>query len=220
MSDAKRIKYAANQKFLKTVTQQSNPTEDNISYLYKTLTDTQESANYLFEKSKVHRSKITYPKNKFAGDLKQIAELMTADTATQIYYVSLGGFDTHAAQKSRQQRLLDQYAGGVKAFTDDLKSNGLFDDTLILTFSEFGRRVKQNASNGSDHGTANNVFLLGGQLKKAGFYNEAPDLSALQNDDLVFDIDFRRIYADLLNGWLDTDASAVLRGEFQGLGLV
>jgi uncharacterized protein (DUF1501 family) len=220
MDNPNRIKQAANYHYLKRARQQTQASEENISYLYKTLTDTQESADYLFEQSKVHKSKITYPNTKLAKDLKQIAELITADTATQIYYVSLGGFDTHAAQKGKQQRLLKQYAEAVKAFTDDLKSNDLFDDAVIMTFSEFGRRVKQNAGGGTDHGTANNVFMMGGKLKKAGFYNAAPNLSNLQNDDLIYEIDFRRIYVDLLGNWLEADADKVLKGQFKGLKLV
>lgn len=221
MSDAKRIRNAANNPYLQTIAEHHHHNEeDKVTYLYKTLIDTQQSAEYLYEHSKVYSSKITYPKNKFANDLKQIAELITADTATQVYYVSLGGFDTHAFQKNKQQNLLKQYAEAVKAFTDDLKQNKLFNDVLIMTFSEFGRRVKQNASGGTDHGTANNVFLMGGQLNKAGFYNNAPRLDKLDAKDLIYEIDFRNIYADLLNQWLNADAKIILQGQFDGLGII
>ena len=220
MADAKRMRQSTNNDFLEMVGEKAHPTADNISYLYKTLTDTQHSADYLFEKSKVHRSKVEYPNSKFAKDLKQISELITADTATQIYYVSLGGFDTHAGQKNKQQRLLKQYAEAVKAFTDDLKSNGLFDDTLVMTFSEFGRRVKQNASGGTDHGTANNVFLMSGNLKKAGFYNASPNLQKLDNNDLIYEVDFREIYATVLDNWLNADAAKILNGQFSKLRFV
>jgi uncharacterized protein (DUF1501 family) len=221
MSNAKRIRNAATNPYLKTVVQHHHHTEEeNVAYLYKTLVDTQQSAGYLHEQSKVHRSGVKYPNTKFGADLKQIAELITADTATQIYYVSLGGFDTHVFQKNKQQRLLKQYAEAVRPFTDDLKQNGLFNDVLIMTFSEFGRRVKQNASGGTDHGTANNVFLMGGQLKKAGFYNDGPNLEQLVDMDLAYKIDFRQIYADLLNEWLDADASVILKGPFKALGVI
>ena len=89
-----------------------------------------------------------------------------------------------------------------------------------MTFSEFGRRVKQNGSGGSDHGAANNLFLLGGSLKKAGFYNAAPDLSQLDDGDLKFDTDFRQIYATVLSQWLDADAEAILGQRFAPLGFV
>lgn len=220
MSDARRIRNAAKNPFLQAIASNDQHEEGNVAYLYKTLIDTQQSAQYLYEQSSVYRSKVDYPRTKFARDMKQIAELITADTATQVYYVSLGGFDTHAFQKNKQQRLLQQYAEAIKAFTDDLKKNHLFNDVLIMTFSEFGRRVQQNASGGTDHGTANNVFLIGGQLKKAGFYNQGPNLGHLQNKDLVYEIDFRRIYANLLNDWLDADATAVLNSKFDGLGVI
>jgi uncharacterized protein (DUF1501 family) len=195
MSNAQRLRQAVKSRKLNSITPPAVPASDNLGYLYKTLTTTTESAAYLFEQSKIHRSQVDYPKDAFGRDLKQVAELITADTATQVYYASLGGFDTHAGQKNRQQRLLKSYAEGVAALVKDLKANGLFNDVLIMTFSEFGRRLKQNASGGTDHGTANNVLFMGGQLKKAGFYNEAPELVNLKNANLIHKIDFRRCYA-------------------------
>lgn len=192
----------------------------NLDFLYKTLTTTTESAEYLADRAKASSSKIDYPKNAFANDLKQISELITADTGTQVYYASLGGFDTHASQKNRQQRLLSTYAEGVAALVKDLKANGLFNDVLIMTFSEFGRRLKQNGSGGTDHGTASNVLFMSGALKSAGFYNPAPDLSTLDGGDLVHQIDFRRCYATVLDGWLGVDPKTVLGKAFDRLPIV
>lgn len=220
MSNAQRLRQASSNQFLKKAAQNQVSNEENVAYLYKTLIDTQSSAQYLFEQSKVHQSTVTYPKSPLAKDLKQVAELMTADTETQVYYVNLGGFDTHVGQRAKQQRLLTEYAEAVGAFVKDLQQNRLLDETLILTFSEFGRRVQQNASGGTDHGTANNVFLIGGALKKAGFYNNGPDLLNLSNNDLVFEIDFREIYASILNKWLDADAAVVLQKRFSGIGVI
>lgn len=188
---------------------------EQVAYLYKTMIETQQSADYLYEQSKVHTSKATYPNNDFGKDLKQVAELITADTDTHIYYISTSGFDTHAMQKNTQQRLLKQYAEGIQAFVSDLKAHQLFNDVLILTFSEFGRRVKQNASGGTDHGTANNVFLINGNLKKAGFHNAAPNLKDLDNGDLKYEIDFRSIYATVLEDWLGSNANTILNGKFK-----
>ena len=112
------------------------------------------------------------------------------------------------------------YSEGIKAFVRDLKQNQALDDTLIMTFSEFGRRVKQNASRGTDHGTANNVYLIGGKLKKAGIFNEAPNLGNLDNGDLIYSLDFRRIYATLLDKWLGVDAMPILKERFSPLGIV
>ena len=220
MSDAKQLKKVSDNKFLQAVGQANHHDhEENVEYLYKTLIDTQSSANYLFEKSQTHKSKVQYPNNSFAKDLKQVAELITADADIKIYYVNLTGFDTHVGQKNKQARLLKTYSEGMNAFVKDLKSNGLLDDTLIMTFSEFGRRVKQNASGGTDHGTANNLFLIGGNLKQKGFYNAAPDLTNLDKGDLKYQIDFRRIYASILEDWLEASPANILGGSFEKLNI-
>ena len=219
MSDPRQLQKTTRNPFLQSL-DASDHEEENVAYLYKTLIETQSSAEYLIQRSRTHRSKGKYPPGAFGRDLKQIAELITADCDTRIYYVNLTGFDTHANQKNRQARLLKQYAEGMKAFVEDLQQNNLLDDTLILTFSEFGRRVQQNASNGTDHGTANNLFLIGGRLNRPGFFNEGPNLSRLDNRDLIYDIDFRRIYATILDKWLDANASVVLGKDFEGLDFV
>ena len=95
--------------------------------------------------------------------------------------------------------MLKQYSEGLNAFIKDVKSGGNFDDTLVVTFSEFGRRVEQNASNGTDHGTANNIFLFGGKLKEKGIINSAPDLKNLDSGDLKYEVDFRQVYATVLD---------------------
>ncbi|MGB1217425.1 MAG: DUF1501 domain-containing protein [Saprospiraceae bacterium] len=221
MSNPDRLKRATKNPFLKKVAEHNHDHDhEEVAYLYKTMIDTQSSADYLFEKSKVHQSKIEYPQTPFAKDLKQVAELMTADTDVKIYYVTLSGFDTHAGQKNTQNRLFKQYAEGVDAFVKDLKRNGLFDDTLLMTFSEFGRRVKQNAGGGTDHGTANNLFLMGGKLKKAGIYNDAPNLSDLDKGDLKYQVDFRNIYSNILTDWLDANPKQVLGQHFDSLRLI
>jgi uncharacterized protein (DUF1501 family) len=217
MSEPQRLRRVADNRILQAVAQQVHDAEHQVAYLYKTLTDTQASANYLWSQSRVHRSQADYPDTRFGKDLKQIAELITADTDTKIYYVSLGGFDTHANQRGPQGRLLQQYAEGVRALVRDLQAHQLFDDTLIMTFSEFGRRVAQNAAGGTDHGTANNLFLLSGQLRQPGFYNQAPNLTQLLNEDLQYEIDFRRVYATILERWLEVDARTILGADFETL---
>lgn len=221
-SDPRQLKKTAENPFLRTVGQQygAHDHTPTVNYLYKTMIDTQSSADYLYRQSMVHQARATFPPTPFGRDLKLIAELITADTDTQVYYVSLTGFDTHANQKNRQERLLQEYADGMKALVQELQQNGLLQDTLILTFSEFGRRVRQNGSNGTDHGTANNVFLIGGGLKKPGFYNEGPDLVNLDADDLHYQVDFRSIYAAILERWLDVGADSILKGNFSSIGVV
>mgnify|MGYP002335561229 CR=1 FL=1 len=221
MSNPQQLKRQTNNPLLKHLAgQDHHEHEENVAYLYKIMADTYSSADYLSEKAKTHSSKMTYPASAFGKRLKQVAELISADTDTRIYYVSLSGFDTHVNQKNQQERLLKQYAEGMSAFVKDLKQNKLLDDTLIMTFSEFGRRVKQNASRGTDHGTANNLFLIGGKLKRPGFFNEGPNLSTLDKGDLIYKVDFRDIYATILDKWLEGNSKQVLNKSFQGLNLV
>jgi uncharacterized protein (DUF1501 family) len=134
--------------------------------------------------------------------------------------VSLSGFDTHVGQQNQQGRQLKIYSDALAAFIKDLKQTGKLDDTLVMTFSEFGRRVEQNASNGTDHGTANNDFVFGGKLKKAGIFNDAPNLALLDNGDLKYQIDFRDVYSTLLDKWLDVDNKIILNKNFNGLDFI
>ncbi len=186
---------------------------NDLGYLYKTLIETQSSAGYIFEKSKSFKTNSVYPNDAFSRSLKQVAELICAGIETRVYYVSLPGFDTHTAQKGRQDRQLQTYASGVSAFINDLKKNDRLDDVLVITFSEFGRRVAQNASSGTDHGTANAMFLFGGGLKQKGIVNAAPNLSDLEEGDLKHTIDFKNVYATILDKWLQADVSKILSGK-------
>ena len=222
MRNPEKLKRITSNPFLKHMGKnyKAHKHDPSVSYLYKTMIEVQQSAEYLSNQSKKHKSKIQYPLNGFATGLKQIAELMTADTDTKIYYISLPGFDTHVNQKNRQERLLKVYSESVAAFIKDLQSNGLLKDTLIMTFSEFGRRVKENGSRGTDHGTANNVFIMGGDLNHVGLHNPPPDLSNLDNGDLMYQIDFRNIYATILEKWLDTNPVNILHGSYKTLNFI
>jgi uncharacterized protein (DUF1501 family) len=212
---------SSNNPYLKLLAQQhAQDHHGQASYLYKTLIETQESAEYLYKKSQTYQSRVSYPQNEFGRHLKLIAELITADTDTRIYYASLGGFDTHANQKNRHNQLLRTYVEGLEALVKDLKQNNVFQDTLVLTFSEFGRRVEQNASGGTDHGTANNVILAGGSLNKSGILNEGPDLRNLVEGDLVHSVDFRSVYAEILDKWLKASSGQVLSGKFDHLNFL
>lgn len=222
MSNPKQLRNLTQNQFLKTTARQKHKIKavDNIDFLYKTMIDAQSSANYIFEKSKVKKTQTAYPTTEFGRHLKQVAELIMADSDTKIYYVNLTGFDTHVKQQRQHELLLKQYSDGMNALVKDLKTNGLLDNTLIMTFSEFGRRVKENSSMGTDHGTANNLFFIGGKLKKPGFYNEAANLANLSEGDLIHQIDFRRIYATVLEDWLEVDAKRVLGKSFDKLQVV
>jgi uncharacterized protein (DUF1501 family) len=198
----------------------ANLNEDNLGYLYKTMIETYSSAEYIQKTSQTYNVTGTYPATPFGNQLKTVSKFINSGLQTKVYYVSLSGFDTHVGQQNQQGRQLKIYADAVAAFVKDLKQTSKLDDTLIMTFSEFGRRVEQNASNGTDHGTANNVLLFGGKLKNAGIYNNAPDLTQLDHGDLKYEIDFREIYATLLDKWLNVDNSLVLNKNFSGLNFV
>ncbi|MBS1652606.1 MAG: DUF1501 domain-containing protein [Bacteroidetes bacterium] len=178
--------------------------EGNQGYLYKTLIDAESNIKYIYEKNKVIQNNANYPNNNFAKQLKNIASLIQSNIDTKIYYISIAGFDTHVQQLNNHNKLLQNYAESVSAFINDLKQNNLFNNTLIFTFSEFGRRVEENASQGTDHGTAGNVILFSGALKQKGLLNTLPSLTDLDNGDLKFSIDFRSIYKNILQNWLQT----------------
>jgi len=210
--------------YFKNINNNSNDThlsEHNLGYLYKTMIASQSSAKYIYETSNTYTSKKEYPSDKFASQLKTTAQFINSGLETKVFYASLGGFDTHTNQQNAQKRLLKIYADAIEAFVEDLKEQNTFKDTLILTFSEFGRRVNQNASIGTDHGTANNVFIIGDQLKKQGIYNNTANLSDLDdNGDLKFEIDFRTIYATVLNKWLEVNDQKILNKSFNQLKFI
>jgi uncharacterized protein (DUF1501 family) len=222
MKDPKRLFGTANQRFFKEVMQNHNdePGEQPVDYLYKTLAETISSADYIFEKSKFHPSTAEYPKTDLGQSMKTIASLIFSDINTKVYYVSLGSFDTHINQPFQQQNLFTQMNEALKAFVKDLKSNSRFNDVLLMTFSEFGRRVSQNASGGTDHGTANNMFFVSGGLKQKGLINPMPDLADLQEGDLKYKVDFKNVYATVLKNWLGADDAKILSTKYDYLKFV
>ena len=195
--------------------------EHNLGYLYKTMIEAKSSAKYIFETSTTYNSTLTYPNNPFGKQLKTTAQFINSRVESKVFYVSMGGFDTHVRQEKKQNKLLQTYSEAMEVFVKDLEHKDTFKDTLILTFSEFGRRVKQNAASGTDHGAANNVFIIGKNLKKQGFYNEAPNLIDLdKNGDIKYTVDFRSIYATILDQWLEVDDATILNKSYSKLGFI
>lgn len=218
--DPRRLYSSSNEKFYKDINAAHHATEANVDYLYKTMSETLSSADYIYKQSNLHPSTGSYPATEMGRNLKTISSLILSDINTKVYYVSLGSFDTHVAQEQQQKRLFDELNDAVKAFTADMKSNNRFEDVLMMTFSEFGRRVSQNASNGTDHGTANNMFFISGGLKKKGMLNALPDLSDLNEGDLKHKVDFRDVYATVMNNWLGVDDKSILGGKFSHLDFI
>jgi uncharacterized protein (DUF1501 family) len=219
VKDPRRLYGTSNEKFFRDVLKnhKDNGGEQPVDYLYKTMAETLSSADYIFKQSRMHPSSAEYPRTDLGNSLKTIASLIYSDINTKVYYVSLGSFDTHINQDGQQQRLFTEMNEAVKAFVKDLKGNNRFDDVMLFTFSEFGRRVEQNASGGTDHGTANNMFLISGGLKQKGLINPLPNLADLQEGDLKYNVDFKNVYATVLNKWLNADDAAILGKKYDYL---
>lgn len=163
----------------------------------------------------------TYPNNSLANALKLCAELIVGNVGTQILYVTYGGFDNHAAQKATHDNLLRAISDSIKAFSDDLDGQGKAQSVLVMTWSEFGRRVPENGSLGTDHGTAGVHFVVGPAAIR-GVYGPPPDLAHLDNNgNLPWQIDFRSYYGTVLSNWLRVpDVAAVLGAGYPNLGCV
>ncbi|MFT3949315.1 MAG: DUF1501 domain-containing protein [Agriterribacter sp.] len=221
VKDPKRLYGTSNEKFFKDVLQQHNTNaEEPVDYLYKTLAQTLSSADYIFKQSRLHPTGAEYPSTELGNSLKTIASLIFSDINTRVYYVSLGSFDTHTNQPAQQQQLFTEMNNAVSSFVRDLKQSNRFEDVLLFTFSEFGRRVQQNASRGTDHGTANNMFLISGGLKQKGLINPVSNLADLQDGDLKYTVDFKNVYATILNKWLDADDKSILGKRYEYMGFV
>jgi len=166
-----------------------------------------------------HSTSDDYPSTKLAEKLQLVSKLLKLGGGTRIYYVSQSGYDTHAAQTFQHAQLLREFAGGLKAFLNDLKAAKLDERVVVLAFSEFGRRVEENGSAGTDHGAAGPVFLAGPSVR-SGLIGQHPSLTDLDQGDLKMAIDFRQVYATLLEQWLGVDAPQLLKGEFPQLNLL
>jgi uncharacterized protein (DUF1501 family) len=220
--DPRRLYNLSQAKYFKELSDVHHAAEHErpVDYLYKTMRETLSSADYIYEQSKLHPSSVVYPDTEIGRNLKIIASLISSDINTKIYYVSLGSFDTHVFQQQQQQRLFKELDDAIAAFIKDLKNSNRFNDLLLFTFSEFGRRVSQNASGGTDHGTANNMFFIGGSLKQQGLLNEMPDLNVLEDGDLKYKIDFKNVYSTILDKWLAADAEKILGKKFESLSFI
>ena len=162
---------------------------------------------------------MSLPASGLAGKLKLVAQLIASELGTRIFFVSLGGFDTHARQAGAHQALLAELSAAVRAFFVDLKGHKLQDRVLLATYSEFGRRVKENGSLGTDHGAAAQMFVVSAS-GKGGLHGEHPSLTDLDRGDLKFHTDFRSVYATILKRWLDFPSRPVLGRDYPLLDFV
>ncbi len=198
----------------------SAPVASPLDFLERTALDAQVSSDQIRTLSRKAKNEAAYPTGRLATDLKLVARLIAGGLGTRVYYVSQGGYDTHTGQLPTHQRLLTELGGSLRAFMADLKALGQLDRVLVLTFSEFGRRVAENASGGTDHGAGAPLFLCGSRIKP-GIHGAAPSLKPadLINGDVRFATDFRSVYAGILEHWLKTSSEAVLGRKFAPLSV-
>jgi uncharacterized protein (DUF1501 family) len=190
-----------------------------LDFVKRTATNTYESSQRLQEIGKNYQPKAVYPATPLASKLRLAAQLIDAGLGARIFYVSLDGFDTHANQLPAHANLLQTVSGAMTAFYKDMAARGHQDRIVMMTFSEFGRRPYENGSKGTDHGAAAPMFLVGGKLKP-GLVGKHPPLQGDKIGNLAFTIDFRQVYATLLDKWLGVSSKEVLGGEFKAVELL
>ena len=199
-----------------------NPTDNSLVEFLQSSTQSALHTSQQIAKiveSQKNKTGVKYPALPLGQKLKTVAQLIASDLPTRVYYVSLDGFDTHANQADAHSGLLGQLSDSVAAFVEDLREQKNLDRVTTMIFSEFGRRVKQNASHGTDHGAAAPLFLVGNQLN-SGVVGNHPSLTDLDDGDLKFHTDYRRIYATILENWLSIKSSeSILQKKFETLDL-
>ena len=190
-----------------------------LDFVARTQTNTYASSDKLAALGKAYTPKVPYPTTAFATRLKLAAQLIDGGIGARVFYLSLDGFDTHAGQggaTGTHANLLQTVSDGVSAFYRDLAERGHQDRLCVMTFSEFGRRGYENGSKGTDHGSGAPMLLVGGKVKP-GVAGEHPSLTKMETGNLIHTVDFRRVYAAVLEKWLGVDAKAVLGDGFKPL---
>jgi uncharacterized protein (DUF1501 family) len=190
-----------------------------LDFVQRTAANTYASSRRLQEVGKNYQPKATYPFSNLANQMKLAAQLIDADLGARIFYTSIGGFDTHADQLNAHANLLRQLSDAMTAFYRDITAHGHQDRVLMMTFSEFGRRVFENGSRGTDHGSAAPMLLVGGRVK-AGVVGKHPNLTDVEMGNLKHAIDFRQVYATILDQWLGVSSERILGKGFEGVDIL
>lgn len=195
------------------------PASGELDFLRRATTTALTSASRLKSLATAYQTTVSYPSTGLASRLKLVAQMLTADLPARIFVVSLDGFDTHSLQQPGHAALMLELSGAIRAFEQDLVEHKISDRVVLATYSEFGRRVAENGSLGTDHGAASMLFALTPTAKK-GLHGTYPSLTDLEDGDLKFNVDFRSVYATLLDQWLEIPSADVLSGRFQPLDFV
>ena len=193
--------------------------EDNASYLERVALNAQVSSDEVIQLARKQNATSRYPGTQLGQSLGLVGRMIGGGMPTRVYYVNHGGFDTHRQQAGRHDQLLRQMDEALKSFFADLKAQGNYHRVTVMTFSEFGRRVAENASGGTDHVQGSCLFVAGGGVKGC-LYCPYPNLTDLSKGVLKYSTDFRRVYATLLDRWLETDSTQILGNSFEGLGFL
>lgn len=192
---------------------------NNLEYLRKVLRDGQASSESIRRAAIRYRTKAEYDEDELAQALRDVAALSAGQIGSRIFSVELSGFDTHSDQKNRHDTLMRRLDASLSTFLDDIAGTEAGKNTLVVAFSEFGRRVKENGSNGTDHGVAGPMFVAG-EAVKGGLYGRHPELAKLDDGDLIHTTDFRSVFATLIQSWLGVDATRVLGTKYPLLPLL
>ncbi len=189
-----------------------------LSYIHESANVALTTSSKLESISKVRDGKFGYPGSNLGRNMRAIAQLIGSGLSTQIYYTSLGGFDTHSNQGQAHAGLLTDLDNSVSAFMKELRDQGNEDRVALFSFSEFGRRVRENASRGTDHGTAAPVFVIGSKVKP-GLIGKHPELGNLDEGDLRYSVDYRQVYAALLRDWLEVEPAPIVGAEYGAVSI-
>lgn len=195
--------------------------KDNVSeFIKQTGTDALKGADILRTAPQQYSSNVEYADNPIAENMKSIAQVMTADLGTRVYYTAHGSFDTHAGELKSHSRLWTEVSDAVGDFMEDLEAHDLADDTIVLMFSEFGRRIRDNGA-GTDHGSGGIAFVVGGSVN-GGLYGEYPSLDEDKQleGDLHFNNDFRSTYSTILDRWLGLDPAPITNGDYEQFNFI
>ena len=194
--------------------------ETNLAFLERVALDARISSDRILEVASKHKTTVRYDGTPVSRNLNLVARMIAGGMPTRVYYVSHGGFDTHNQQINSHDRLLGQLDSALKSFFTDLKEQGNDKRVVLMTFSEFGRRVAENASAGTDHGKASCLFVAGPAVK-GGLFGKHPSLTDLDQGDIRHTVDFRSVYGSLLGDWLRApDLTPILGARYPKLGII
>lgn len=206
-------------KHIQTAADRPAPAQSDLAFVRATTKAAVSSSLELKRVAANYQSAVSYPGSRLSNNLKTVAQMIASNFGPNIYFVSHDGFDTHSQQLNAHSTLLNELSSSVTAFVRDLAGHKVANEVLVVTFSEFGRRVAENGSLGSDHGAASQMFAISPQVK-AGVRGSHPSLTDLDDGDLKFATDFRSVYSTLLDQWLRIDSQKVLGRRFAPIELL